>query len=129
MLPSSINGDHQHGHRPPAMQLILIDCRVSSVQARTGSQKVVFSPYESLRMRAVILSKCTGSSLPSLLTTYMVVNACVATVHLTVVAAARQPITTTPAVFGRDEGGQLQELVALITLMARQRRKQYVGHT
>ena len=39
---------------------------------RTGSQNSWFRPYASLLMRAVILSKCTGSSRPSRLMTYMV---------------------------------------------------------
>ena len=38
---------------------------------RTGSQNSEFNPYESLLMRDVILSKCTGSWRPSRLTTNM----------------------------------------------------------
>lgn len=43
---------------------------------RTGSQKLGLSPYESLVIRAVILSKCTGSWRPSRLTTYIVKGLC-----------------------------------------------------
>ena len=40
---------------------------------RTGSQNSWLRPYESLLMRAVILSKCTGSCRPSRFTTYMAI--------------------------------------------------------
>ena len=40
---------------------------------RTGSQNSWLRPYASLLMRAVILSKCTGSCRPSRFTTYMAI--------------------------------------------------------